>query len=108
VLHFAIVGSFSLRRASRSRAVADRLPPLAIGAAAGSVLLTTNAEPLAAAPTRPDLSATIGWIVPFWCSHGRPGGAGITAAGSVTTRPTGSSLGAVAVLFVPALVPIVG
>jgi PAS domain S-box-containing protein len=110
VLHFAIVGSFLLAaRAAGSGQWRSVYHRLAIGAAAGSILLTTNAGPLAAGTYATGSFGDIGWIVPFWCI------AWAAWEAPPSPQPDASSLGnwidastLSPVLFAPALVPIVG
>jgi hypothetical protein len=110
VLHFAIVGSFvvAARAAGRGpwRPVYQRL---GLGAAAGSILLTVNAGPLAAGTYTTGSFGDIGWIVPFWCF------AWAAWAAPPSPQPEASPLAnwieastLSPALFVPALVPIVG
>ncbi len=71
VLHVAIVGGFAIAARAAGRgpwhAVYQRL---ATGAAAGSVLLTTNAYPMANGTYTTGSIGDIGWIVPFCNRHG--------------------------------------
>jgi PAS domain S-box-containing protein len=110
VLHFTIVGSFLLAARAAGdgpwRTVYHRL---AIGAAAGSVLLTTNASAMASGTYATGAFGDIGWIVPFWCL------AWAASEAPASPRPEVSPLGnwidprpMSPLLFVPALVPIVG
>ncbi len=110
VLHVAIVGSFAVAARAAGRgpwhAVYQRL---AIGAAAGSVLLTTNAYPMATGTYTTGSIGDIGWIVPFWCfawaawEAPRSPQPEASPVGNWVELSTVSPL-----LFVPALVPIVG
>ena len=110
VLHVVIVGSFAVAaRAAGPGPWQLVYQRLAIGAAAGSVLLTTNAYPMAAGTYATGSLGDIGWIVPFWCF------AWAAWEAPPSPQPEASPLGnwvelstVSPLLFVPALVPIVG